>query len=228
MIHRRTFAAIALAFLSTAALADDNPWQIQDNSFLIEEAYNQDPRVVQHILTLVRGSDRSYNGTFTQEWPMGGIKNQISYTLPFAHGRGDVLVNYRYQVLGDGDARVAVAPRISAILPTDHHRGLDMNVPLSFVVSDHLVTHWNAGATTVQHEKTVWSAGASFIVAARPLLHVMLENRWTSDQKWTISPGVRWAYNRPNKLQIVPGIAVPFSAGHQHAVLAYLSFEHPY
>ena len=62
--------------------------QIQDNSFLIEEAYNQDPGVVQHIQTFsraTRGGDWLY--TFTQEWPAPNLKHQLSYTLPMAQHR---------------------------------------------------------------------------------------------------------------------------------------------
>jgi len=40
----------------TAVAAGDEP-AIEDNSFLIEEAYNQDPRVVQHIFTYAHARD---------------------------------------------------------------------------------------------------------------------------------------------------------------------------
>jgi hypothetical protein len=46
-----------------------------------------------------------------------------------------------------------------------------------------------------------------------------------------ISPGVRWAYNFDNGLQIVPGVAVPIGAGPtsgEQGVILYLSFEHPW
>lgn len=43
---------------------------IQDNSFLIEEAYNQEPGVVQHILAW-RRQGRDWSNTFTQEFPLG-------------------------------------------------------------------------------------------------------------------------------------------------------------
>jgi len=44
---------------------------IEDNSFLIEEAYNQEAGVVQHISTfaLQRGT-RAWVYAFTQEWPL--------------------------------------------------------------------------------------------------------------------------------------------------------------
>lgn len=44
-----------------------------------------------------------------------------------------------------------------------------------------------------------------------------------------ISPGVRWAYNFRNGLQIVPGGGVPLGVGPtsgQMGVIVYLSFEH--
>ena len=79
--HRRFFALLG-ALLSTAvgltARAEDaRPIDgITDNSFLIEEAYNQDPGVVQHIFTGVYSEDndadpqrRSWAFGFTQEWP---------------------------------------------------------------------------------------------------------------------------------------------------------------
>jgi hypothetical protein len=46
-----------------------------------------------------------------------------------------------------------------------------------------------------------------------------------------LSPGIRWAYNFKNGLQIVPGVAVPFGVGPssgEKGVFLYLSFEHPY
>ena len=50
--------------------------QIQDNSFLIEEAYNQEAGVVQHISAFSRAEGGAWLYTFTQEWPLGGIDHQ--------------------------------------------------------------------------------------------------------------------------------------------------------
>ena len=108
-----------------ARAADES---IQDNSFLIEEAYNQELGIVQHIsgFTLFRPSG-NWIYTFTQEWPVPAEKNQLSFTLPAQdlHGAGaaslgigDVALNYRYQAKGNGQAHVAVAPRFSVLVPT--------------------------------------------------------------------------------------------------------------
>jgi len=90
---------------------DDEPI-IQDNSFLIEEAYNQNFGVVQHIQLFQRNwITHDWVYAFTQEWPFDPApRNQLSYTIPVVHfggvggGLGDVALNYRYQVLGDNNA----------------------------------------------------------------------------------------------------------------------------
>lgn len=219
--------ALFIAWLASQKAPE---WKIQDNSFLVEEAYNQDPRVVQHITSMTRDSTHHWTGTFTQEWPMGGIKNQISYTLPLDNA-SDALINYRYQLLGTGETKLACAPRLSLIVGSRHdrHYGAQALVPFSIVISDRFATHWDAGAT-VEHSHTTWNGAASVIFAALPKVHLMLENVWNSDDRaLTVSPGVRWAYDFKSGLQIVPGLAVPVDTrSHEKAVLVYLSFEHPY
>jgi len=148
---------------------------IQDNSFLIEEAYNQEFGVVQHIngFTRLWGSD-DWAYSFTQEWPVpGDARHQFSYTLTRIHagdfagsgsGIGDVFLNYRYQLLGDGKAKVAFAPRLSLVCPTGDPAfgrgaggfGFQTNLPVSVVLSKKWVTHWNAGATLVPHAQNEW------------------------------------------------------------------------
>ena len=63
--------------------------EIQDNSFLIEEAYNQDPGMVQHINSFTRLRNGEWVYDFTQEWPVPGVKHQLSYTIPVARVAGD-------------------------------------------------------------------------------------------------------------------------------------------
>ena len=75
---------------------------IEDNSFFIEEAYNQDPRVVQHIFNGMSFTlpQKDVVFSFTQEWPVGSQNHQLSFTIPYAllnsntvSGIGDVLIN---------------------------------------------------------------------------------------------------------------------------------------
>ncbi len=210
--------------------ATPQPLAIQDNSFLIEEAYNQEHRVVQHITAMMRDEDGDWSGTFTQEWPAGGIQHQLSITLPL-DSTTDALLNYRYQLAGDGNARVACSPRLSLVLGSRHDRryGVQAMLPVSVAVSDRLVTHWNAGATAVRGE-TTWNGGASVIWAAWPSAHLMLESVWNSGERaLVVSPGLRWAYDFKSGLQIVPGLAVPFDTkSRDRSLFLYLSVEHPF
>jgi hypothetical protein len=236
----------------------------------VEEAYNQEPGVVQHISTFTRYQEsKDWIYTFTQEWPVGGLAHQLSYTLPWQRlgtsldGRqavGDIAVNYRYQLLGDGNAPVAIAPRLSVLLPTGDEKlgygrgavGIQVMLPISWVLSDAFVTHSNLGGTRTPNARNALgekataqdlTLGQSLIWLATPRFNVMLECVHTRtqvvigpDQTQTqtatyLSPGIRWAYNFPSGLQIVPGIAVPIGVGAsrgEKAVFLYLSFEHPF
>lgn len=244
---------------------------IQDNSFLVEEAYNQERGMVQHINTFSRmwnSKDLIY--TFTQEWPLpGNPRNQVSYTLVGAHagaypgsgaGWGDVILNYRYQLVGGGQTRTAFSPRVSVLLPSGDETqgrgfgatGIQTNFPLSVVLHPRLVSHWNAGTTFVSQAHNAmhhradtlgYNLGQSLVWLAHPRFNVIMETVFASAQsvvapdqtQWArllyLSPGIRWAYNFKNGLQIVPGIALPLGAGPsagEKGVFAYLSFEHPF
>ena len=226
---------------------------IQDNSFLVEEAYNQNFGVVQHISSFTRfWNSKDWNYSFTQEWPVpGGERHQLSYTLVALYsgglpgsgiGIGDVFLNYRYQLVGNGDTRVAFSPRLSLILPTGDSSqgrgagsfGVQTSLPLSVVLNKKLVSHWNVGATYFPHAQDVlgdqasssgYNLGQSFIWLAHTRFNVMLETVFGRSQAvvasdrtdWTnslfLSPGIRWSYNFKNGLQIVPGIGVPLGVG---------------
>src|SRR3954463_459136 len=97
-------AFLAGLYLASPALAQEGtkgPPRIEDNSFLIEEAYNQETGVVQHIGTFRRAPDASWVFTFTQEWPAPSQRHQLSYTVPVLSadgsgtGLGDLALNYR-------------------------------------------------------------------------------------------------------------------------------------
>jgi hypothetical protein len=197
---RQISLLIACLLCASAVYAQQSqtPEPISDNSFLIEEAYNQAPGVVQHINTFTRSRGGDWLYTFTQEWPIGSMKHQFSYTfaalsLNRAEGIGDLAINYRYQ-LANG-ARVSVAPRVSLLVPIgDWRRGLgagglgfQTNLPISVTVSKKIVTHWNAGATFVPRAKDVLdekaftkgvNLGQSTIWLAHPRFNVMMETAW--------------------------------------------------
>ena len=249
--------ALPALLLATALVAEDKPQAkkegpIQDNSFLIEEAYNQEVGVVQHINTFTRYQDsKDWVYTFTQEWPMGSQAHQLSFTLPYQRlgasldgkqGFGDVALNYRYQLLGDGDALVAISPRLSVLLPTGDAKtgygrgalGLQVMFPVSWVLNDSFAAHTNIGATHTPRAQNPLGErastqdlmlGQSLIWLVNPRFNVMLEYVHTGAQAVAgpnqtermtstyLSPGSRWAYNFPSGLQIVPGLAFPIGVG---------------
>ncbi len=234
------WCGVLLAAAATHAGAQEPaaPPSISDNSFLMEEAYNQEPGVVQHIsaFQLFRGAD-SWAYSFTQEWPLFGRTHQLSYTLPIqrthngstiATGLGDVAVNYRFQLAAA--ERLSVAPRLSLLLPTGRAKsdlgagalGVQVNLPASVVVARKVVTHWNAGGTLTPSAKNAvgdkatavaCNLGASVVWLARPTFNALLEIVWTREEAVT-GPGRTAA---SHGLSISPGIrwAHNFSSGLQ-------------
>ena len=239
----RTLLVVLLIVASPlmAQTASEDLKGFADNSFLLEEAYNQDPRVVQHISVFERDTDGDeWEFSFAQEWPLHGLKHQISYEIPVSGdgetSLGDITINYRYQLLGDGDADLAISPRLSVILPTsgdDSETAFEVMLPVSRVLSPRVITHTNIGGV-LGNEKML-ELGQSIVYAPSSRAHVMLEAFYTrpenGDASFIVSPGVRWVYNRPSGLQIVPGIGLPIGVGPSSgskSILLYLSFEHPF
>jgi hypothetical protein len=264
------FLILSSSFSQDALRAAENPAPIQDNSFLIEEAYNQEDGVIQHISTFERlTNSRDWVYTQTDEWPFRSYKHQLSVTLAATHagslarsgaGWGDTAFNYRYQLVGSGEKEFAMAPRLSVLLPTGNHAfgrgsgglGLQTNLPVSIQHSPRWVTHWNAGATWIPRaldqvgdsaSTSAVNLGQSVVWLAAPRVNFLVETLWISSevvvgsqktlrsQDLFVSPGVRWAYNLSDGLQIVPGVAVPIGIGPctgEKAIIVYLSFEHPF
>ena len=207
MISPRTVVLLLLAALPLLAAAplralQDEP--IRDNSFLVEEAYNQERGVVQHISTFSRSDRGDWIYAFTQEWPLGGIRNQLSYTLPLAHangtGVGDLMLNYRLQAAGDGAARLAISPRLSLLLPTGSHLagrgaggvGWQVALPLNLQLSPALSTVFNAGATWIPRARNTrddmartvgLNLGSSVIWSLHPRVNLLVEGIWLRDQE---------------------------------------------
>lgn len=221
---------------------------IRDNSFFIEEAYNQEAGVVQHIFTGrfgldERGTDRTriWDLSFTQEWPLFCQRHQLSYTIPYAFvdpaerehgsGLGDVLLNYRYQLVND--AGLAIAPRISLVLPSgDDERGYgngavgyQFNLPVSLELGEHLYANLNAGFThlpnaSIRFSNGRWSddadlcgfnLGGSVIWALTEDLNVLCEAVWYSNDELSERPsaGGRRLFlerDRSDDVVISPGV----------------------
>lgn len=211
--------------------------KIMDNSFLIEEAYNQEDGVVQHIQTFqYLQKSKTWGYTFTEEWPVTGQIHQLSCTIPVNHlhipieetGIDNVALNYRNQLIFEG--AIALAPRFSLIFPTgDYKKGLgsgtigyQINIPMSIDLSDEWVTHWNMGLTLTPGSKEVGGAkadtlgfnfGNSFIYLVSENFNLMLEAAWNSTES-VQSDGTK---TRGDTFFINPGMrgAINFESGLQ-------------
>jgi hypothetical protein len=225
----------------TPAPVQDTKFEIVDNSFFVEEAFNQDRGVFQNIFSWARDGSGNWNASFTQEWPAPDITHQLSYTIPFVGGGmpthfGGVLLNYRLQAFGEARRRPAFSPRFSVILPTgrdidDSDRpGVQFNLPLSKQFGDFYV-HLNAGATWLHGVRAGETSktnllspvyAGSVIWHTRPYLNLMLESVVTMqdtvmDESSTIAQ--RAATIAPGvrggwtlgDRQVIVGAAVPFT-----------------
>ena len=206
-------SVVAISFLPVVLrAAEQRPIDvIEDNSFLIEEAYNQEAGVVQHIFSATYNNDsrqRGWSFSFTQEWPVFSQDHQFSYTIPSSHfkdgadriyGIGDILLNYRYQALEEGEVLPAFAPRFSLMLPTGNRDrgtgdgvvGYQWNLPFSKKLASRFAMHANFGLTYLpgvrarlggstaplssKHSLVSYNVGASGIFALFPRFHLMLE-----------------------------------------------------
>ena len=196
-------AAAQTATPAPAPTDSSRPFEIEDNSFLVEEAFNQEPGVVQTFFGGFFLQSSGWAMTFTQEWPAPGLKHQLSYSIPVnrlngADGLGDIALNYRYQLTEEGPGRPALAPRLTVLCPTGNSGrglgvgawGLQMNLPASKQVRD-FYFHGNAGLTWYPRVGTTGSAGSasppdvalvspfvagSTIYRVKPMFNLMLES----------------------------------------------------
>ncbi len=194
-------AGTALAQNVAAPRPQVKEFAITDNSFLVEEAFNQEPGIFQNIANVlfVNGN---WALSFTQEWPIVSQAHQLSFTLSGVDngegsGIGDTLINYRYQAMMEGPGRPAFSPRVSLVLPTGEvprllgagSPGLQINLPFSKQTGD-WYWHWNAGATWLPKADSVSLNGVptdrslnlfspflagSGIYRVRQMFNVMLE-----------------------------------------------------
>jgi hypothetical protein len=140
---------------------------IADNSFLVEEAYNQEPGVVQFINVFSKSEKgRDWNYTFINEIPMGDETHQFSYEIPYSSleavdekGVEDIKLNYRRQFFSND--KIVTTGRLSATVANGDYKkgfgrgsvGLEASLITSVQISDIWVQHWNLGAGTTPDAK---------------------------------------------------------------------------
>lgn len=234
---------VCLLFLSSIADAQDPP-PIRDNSFLIEEAYNQEPGVVQHILLFARDrASRDWELGFTQEWPFLSQDHQLSYSVPLVNvggrsGLGDVALNYRYRWLALPHSESVI--RLSALLPTGNAErgmgaggaGVELNLPVSMEIGRALAAHWNLGGSVIPSARAEDGtrraanelfAGASVVWLMHPMLNALVESVWSRAEL----PSVGGTRTSETSLTVVPGVrgAINLSSGAQIVPGAALTLD---
>ena len=229
---------LAAAAQAPPVVAPPRPEAIADNSFLIEEAYNQEPGVSQFIFNFIRiRPEGSWLMSMTNEWPVPGMRHQFSYAIPFAAGTsmrdgvGDIQLNYRFQALEESRTGVAFAPRFSISVPTgDAERGLgvgatgyQVGLPFSKRLGNQFAAHVNLGATVwpgvridglgedARATLAAATQGGSVIWLVSPVLNVFVECAALQAQLATDAGDVRWGH----QLLVNPGVraAVNTTAG---------------
>lgn len=181
---------VALYSINTAFTQTTNKFdfeRIEDNSFLIEEAYNQEAGVIQHISAFQYMKGRTWLYTFTDEWPVPGQKHQLSTTIPVLKnsetGLGDLALNYRYQAIFRN--RFAFSPRFSLILPTGNWKkglgagvpGYQLSLPFSYLLATKIATHYNLGVTFTPNAKNANGSKFDQVVYNYGLSVILLLNK---------------------------------------------------
>ena len=222
------------AGLKPGTTGSNRPWEITDNSFFVEEAFNQESGVVQNIFGIYAPGDGSWVSSFTQEWPIRVHAHQFSYTVALARadrtaGVGDVLLNYRFQVWDESARRPAFSPRVSLVLPTgdairgrgNGSMGWDVNLPLSKQFRD-LYLHWNAGFTSLPSAEGVSGTynlftprvAASGIWRVRPMFNLMLESVFAWPEEITGA-----TTDRHYATTVIPGFRTGWNTGEAQTIV---------
>jgi len=143
---------------------------IEDNSMLIEEAFNQEAGVIQHISNLILAQGNLMYA-YTQEIPLANDKHQLSFTLAYnsfkrtsveesrfkRQGFGDILINYRPLLMGKTDWALVI-PRFTIVIPTGDARsgfgngawGGQFNLAVTKRFSRTVTTHYNVGCNLLK------------------------------------------------------------------------------
>ena len=223
---------------SSSASSSSRPFEITDNSFLVEEAFNQEPGIFQNIFGMLR-TDRTWWPAFTQEWPLGSQRHQFSYTVTWFSGQGtsgfgNTLINYRFQASMEGPGRPAFSPRLSLILPTGKLEdelgidkpGVEINLPFSKQMGD-IYWHWNAGLTwfpgvearvadkEYESLESPFLAGSA-IFRAWPMFNLMLESVLRSTE-FTDDSGT----SREGAFTLSPGARGGWNIGDHQLILGF-------
>lgn len=234
-LNRKMRRALFALFLALPMLGGE-PLPIEDHNFMAEGGWNREDAVLQYNTFFFRDAMAF---ELTQEWAASSPRHQLGYTIPMFSddraGLGDAMLNYRYQLLGTADSRVALAPRVSLILPTRSARfgrrssGVQVSLPLSASITPRLETHTNVGATWYRDRgERELNVGQSIALAVTDRVALSVDASYTrctrGEPLLVIRPGVQFSIEGPAGLGIAPGVAFPNGGG----VLVFVALEHPF
>jgi hypothetical protein len=226
---------IVLLFVTMAALAGE-PSVLEQNVFLSESGWNRAGGVLQYNSFFGREATAV---EITHEWGDADQRHQWGWTLPLFSdggvGAGDLLLNYRYQLAGGGDRPFALAPRVSAVLPTrterfgEPVRGLELAVPLSIAFGERLELH------TLGSLRWIEGAGREFAAAQGVTVQTSARSAFVLDAVFTACPGSRQLIVRPalqwsveaGGVRLNPAVALPLGADSPE-VMFLLGIEHDF
>lgn len=225
--------ALLLLLACSPALADNHA--VEDLSFFPETAWNRNDSVLQ-FNTFVFGNRTGHD--LTHEWATPSGRHQVSYTLPLYDEErpafGDASLNYRYQLFGGTDSPLAVAPRVSLLLPTrtgdgaQRTTGFQLALPFSAAIGSRIESHTALGASWfTEGRDSEITAAQSFTFAATERLTLLFDTAWTraaaGDSVTVVRPGIQYAFDAPGGLTVAPGIAFPNGGG----ALLFVALERP-
>lgn len=225
-------------FLSVSTAAAE---VVKDNSFLLEEAYNQEPGVVQFIQGYqYLDPIKEWGYTFTTEIPIKDETHQFSFVVPVLNksegpGKdksqvGDILLNYRYQMLNTD--LLAITPRMSLILPTGDYKkdfgtgvlGVQFNQAVSIAINDKWTNHWNAGFTYLPSAKNAlgetanlfgFNFGTSAVYNYTPKLNFLCEFVYNNNETVTGQDTKEAAAS----YYVLPGVRGAFDVGQETEIV---------
>lgn len=180
--------------------------RIEDNSFLLEEAYNQEWGVYQFIQKY-QSSDKYklYDYVFENDIPVTDKTHQFTYAIPYQKadaneksGVGDVGLNWRIQPYNKNG--VMLAERFGIVLPTGKVDtgagngvfGFEFMQAATININDRWSNHWNIGFRTMPNAKSAGidkkrtltnaTAGSSLIFVVNDSFDLMFEGLLDSGQ----------------------------------------------
>ena len=230
------FFRFAAAVLTALPLVAGEPSPIEDQLISAESAWNGEGAVMQFTASSIFDA-RAYE--LAQTWGAAGGRHQAAFAIPVYSdgvvGLGDVAVSYRYQAAGGAGSRIAIAPRVTALLPTRHAAfgtraaGVQISIPVSAALTRSLTSHSAVGASLLpsRDEREIsaaqglaWTFGSGVTVSLDALW-----KRCHEEESLVVRQAVQFMFDGPRGLRIGPGIG--WSAGRDGGVSFSIALEQP-